>query len=308
MGVWVDTDMGFDDLVAILVLQHAGLQIDGVSLVFGNASLERVKANAAGLAAALGWHFPIHAGRDRSVLGRMDTAADILGITGLPSAGRALPEAAAELPHDAFAALCRWLEGPGPHRLLALGPLGNIAALALARPDLAARIDEFVWMGGGVTTGNHTASAEFNAAMDPEAVAIVLAHGLPLKMVDLDACRRNVFVPADVGPLRAAGGPNAELLADLFAADVDIGVRRGRPGHSLYDPVAAMALAHPELIQFRPARIDMELAGSLTRGRTVIDTRPGSQPNASYAAELDAPAVRDVITGAIRAAAARSRP
>ena len=35
MGVWIDTDMGFDDIAAILVVQSSGLAIDGISLVFG---------------------------------------------------------------------------------------------------------------------------------------------------------------------------------------------------------------------------------------------------------------------------------
>ena len=71
--------------------------------------------------------------------------ASILGKTGIPTAGLSLPDAPALPDSDAFLALCRWLEdGDGPHRILALGPLTNIAALALARPDLAGRIDELV--------------------------------------------------------------------------------------------------------------------------------------------------------------------
>ena len=52
MGVWIDTDMGFDDLAAIMVVAHGGLAIDGISLVLGNAPLDQVRRNAAGAAAA----------------------------------------------------------------------------------------------------------------------------------------------------------------------------------------------------------------------------------------------------------------
>ena len=48
MGVWIDTDMGFDDIAAVLVVEHAEVAIDGVSLVFGVAKLEQVRRNAAG--------------------------------------------------------------------------------------------------------------------------------------------------------------------------------------------------------------------------------------------------------------------
>ena len=288
MGVWIDTDMGFDDIAAIFVVDHAGPAIDGVSLVFGVAALEQVERNAAGAAQAFGWRFPIHSGRARPVLARLETAERILGPTGI--LGATLPDAPPFERSDAFAALCAWLaRSDGPHRILALGPLTNIAAVALARPDLAARIGDLTWMGGGVTTGNHTASAEFNAYADPEAVAIVLAHAVPLRMVDLDVCRKVVATPDDVPPVRAAGGRSASLIADMLAGYIDIGVSRGRPGMALYDPTAAVAFVRPDLLTFRQARIDVELNIGLTRGRTVVETRPThAAPNAEYAVEVRA--------------------
>ncbi|MEF2071572.1 nucleoside hydrolase [Consotaella aegiceratis] len=304
MGVWIDTDMGFDDIAAILVLGHCGIPIDGISLVFGNAELPQVRRNAAGAARAFGWLWPIHAGRAHSVLGEVETAARILGPTGIPTAGLSLPSAPEAFGGDAFTALCAWLEEPAEtHRILALGPLTNIAALALARPDLAARITDLTWMGGGVTLGNHTASAEFNAFADPEALAIVLAHGLPLSMVDLDLCRTVLAFPEDVAAIAAAGGANAALIADLLAGFIDIAIRRGRAGMALYDPVAAFAFARPEAVTFQPARIDVELAGSLTRGRTVVDPRASADFNARYATGIDVEAARQTILGALRSTA-----
>ncbi|MCX8999574.1 nucleoside hydrolase [Rhizobiaceae bacterium BDR2-2] len=308
MGVWIDTDMGFDDIAAILVVVHQGLAIDGVSLCFGNTHLEQVRRNAAGAAQAFGWRFPFHTGRERPVLAELETAAAILGDTGIPTLGRTLP-AADDLPGgNAFLALGDWLaDGHGEKRILALGPLSNIAALALARPDLAANIDELVWMGGGLTSGNHTASAEFNALADPEALAIVLSHGLPLKMVDLDFCRRILSTPDDVTPIRAAGGRNAELLADMTAGFIDIAISRGRPAMSLYDPAAAAAFVRPDLVRYAQAHVAVELAGCLTRGRTVVETRPTHAAfNAAYAADCDVEAVRAIVFGALEAEASKA--
>ncbi len=182
---------------------------------------------------------------------RAETAQRILGETGILSGGPPLPAAEAA-GGDAFEALCDWLSAGGERRILALGPLTNIAALALARPDLAAKITDLVWMGGGVTAGNHTASAEFNAFADPEAVAIVLGHGLPLRMVDLDLCRQVTAGPADVAAVRDAGGPHAAALAGMFAAFIDIAVSRGRPEMALYDAAAAVAVAAPAPRHIRP--------------------------------------------------------
>jgi purine nucleosidase len=306
MGVWIDTDMGFDDIAAILVVIGARLRISGVSLIFGNTPLPQVRANAAGAAAAFGWTFPIHTGRGTAVLGELETAQSILGETGIPTAGKGLPAAPLLPESDAFSALCRWLAEDGPRRILALGPLTNIAAVALARPDLAARITELTWMGGGVTAGNHTASAEFNALADPEALAIVIAHSLPLRMVDLDLCRKVIATPDDVRRLRDAGGAKAELLADMLAGYIEIGTSRGRAGMAIYDPTAAVAFSAPDLVGFRSARIDVELQGRLTRGRTIVETRASRAAfNAEYAVDIDAAAARSTILGALIGEAGR---
>lgn len=301
MGVWIDTDMGFDDIAAILVVRHAGVEIDGVSLIFGNAPLAQVQLNAAGAAHSFGWEFPIHGGRAHPVMAALETAQSILGTSGIPTLGLTLPEGPPLAPSCAFGALCHWIEtSPAPRRILALGPLGNLAALALARPDLARRIDEIVWMGGGLTRGNHTASAEFNAFADPEAVAIVLAQDLPLRIVDLDICRRIVAVPQDATPLRAAGGRNAALLADLFGGYIDIAVSRGRAEMALYDPTAAVAFVRPDLVSYQAARIEVECASALTRGRTVVETRASHGDfNAHFAADCDADAVRQMVLDAL---------
>lgn len=297
MGVWIDTDMGFDDIVAILVVAHSHYEIDGVSLVFGNSTLEQVKANAAGAAKAFQWRFPLHTGRSGPVLSPLETAESILGAHGMPTAGLRLPEVPVVLhAENAFQALCRWLEEGEKRRILALGPLTNIAAVALARPDLLPRIEQLVWMGGGLTTGNHTASAEFNALADPEALAIVLSHALPIRMVDLDLCRKVLAAPADVWPVRAAHGRNADLIADLLSGFIDIAVSRGRRAMSLYDGVAAVAFTRPDLVEWREARLDVELQGQHTRGRTVIETRHGRGVfNAHYAQGIRVEEARDLI-------------
>lgn len=308
MGIWIDCDMGFDDIAAIMVAKSQGLQIDGLSLVFGNAPLVQVRRNAASAKIAFGWDFPIHTGRENPVLGKLETAQTILGDTGIPTAGAGLPDAA-DLPQsNAFQALCDWLaEGEGEKRILALGPLTNIAALCLARPDLAECITDLIWMGGGVTGGNHTASAEFNAFADPEALAIVIAHGLPLRMVDLDLCRKVTAGLSDVSPIRLAGGKNAALIADMLEGFITIAINRGRHEMALYDPCAAVALVAPDCIGWKTARIDVELHGGLTRGRTVVEARAAhaSSFNAQFAETVDAISAKSIILDALRQEASR---
>ena len=311
MGVWIDTDMGFDDIAAILTVRASGEKIDGLSLTFGNTTLAKVCSNAASAAKVFDWTFPIHAGAGRAVMGNVETAASILSDAGMPTAGLSLPEATLPPSDPAFVALCNWLsKDDGEKRILALGPLTNIAALCLARPDLAGRISEILWMGGGVTSGNHTASAEFNALADPEAAAIILSRGIPFVMADLDFCRKVTINADDVAALRAENGRNAALLADLTEGFLNIAAKRGRTEMAFFDPAAAVAFCHPSLVSLQPVHLAFETAGHITRGRSVVETRahklaPETSFNASIITEVDANAAHDTIMGALQAEARR---
>lgn len=240
---------------------------------------------------------PIHAGADRAILGEVTTAQNVLGEDGIPTRGLTLPTVQADFP-PALPALCDWLAPQAGARILALGPLTNLAVLALARPDLLDRIGMVTWMGGAIGRGNHTASAEFNAAADPEALAILLARGVPIRMVDLDACRRVQITEDDVTATACT-----PLLRDLLGGYLDIGLSRGRPSMALYDPVAAALLVRPELFTTAPAEITVELAGQHTRGRTVVDQRQPDRFNGQIVEDMQAEAVRALCLSALEGVA-----
>ncbi|VTU36532.1 nucleoside hydrolase [Variovorax sp. PBL-E5] len=306
--VWIDTDMGFDDLAAVLtVAQTPGWRIDGLSLVAGNAPLEVVIDNALRSAAYFGWDFPIHAGCARPLAGELVTAQNILGADAMGSAGRSLPPARAALTDvDAVGALGRYLAAAGePVALLALGPLTNIATLLRQRPELAARITPLMWMGGSAGPGNHTAAAEFNAAVDPEAINAVLDAGVPLQMVGLDACRQVRVHAADADALRALGTDKAEVLADLLLGYVRIASSDGSLPMALYDPSAAAALVAPGCMRLRPAHVVAECQGEHTRGMTVVEWRVPRRAaaNAQVASVADEALLRRVVLDALAQAA-----
>ena len=75
-----------------------------------------------------------------------------------------------------------------PQSVLAIGPLTNLALAIRVAPDITAKIDRLVVMGGAFyVPGNVTPSAEFNWWFDPEAAAIVLEEKIPIEIVPLDA-------------------------------------------------------------------------------------------------------------------------
>ena len=191
----------------------------------------------------------------------------ILGQNGIPTAGRSLPTADDLPASDAFTALCNWLEdSTGPKRILALGPLTNIAALALARPDLAARIDELTWMGGGVTS----AIIRLPPNSTPMPIRRRWRSCSPM------ACRCGWSISTSAerywrGPTMSTvcarlRGKNAGLLADLLAGYVNIAISRGRPAMAIYDPTAAAIFVAPEIATL-PARADRRRAAGTAYAR-----------------------------------------
>ena len=333
-AVWIDTDMGFDDLAAVLtVAAQPAWTIEGLSLVAGNAPLPVVIDNAQRAAHFFGWEFPIHAGCARPLACDLFTAQYILGDDAMRSTGRSLPLARTPLAgDDGVAALADWLrQSESPRAVLALGPLTNLARLLQCRPELAVCIEPLIWMGGSAGPGNHSAAAEFNAAVDPESVQGVLDAGVRLRMVGLDACRQVRVHAADAAALRTAelssdasrdattdasaeasaadahSASNATyrrlLLADLLEGYVCIASADGSLPMALYDPVAAAALIDPTAVHFAPAHLVMELVGQHTRGMTVIERRVPrrAQANAWVATAVDEAAVRALVLQALAA-------
>lgn len=293
MTVWIDTDMGADDLFAILtVARHR--RVAGLSLSFGCAELPQVERNAAGAAQAFGWTFPLRTGAPRPILGPVETAERILGPSGMRSRGATLPDASAEFP-PALPALADWIGSGG--EVLALGPLTNLATVLLAHPGLP--LDRITWMGGSTGRGNHTAFAEYNALADPGALAILLDRGVTVRMIDLEACRKVQIDETHVARLAGSDAPHAALLTDLMGGYLDIALTRGRPSMGLYDPVAAVAVSHPDLFRFTPVRIEVDLSPTETRARTAVVDGP---PNAEVATDLDADAICETCLAALEAA------
>jgi len=170
-------------------------------------------------------------------------------------------------------------EGPAARiTLVPLAPLTNIALLLRTYPEAAAGLREIVFMGGGAEVANATASAEFNVWHDPEAAAIVLESaaelGIPVVMYGLD-----VFYDVRVSREQADGlisvgghGP-AELAGRLI--DFQCG-RLGEPEATIGDAGAVCAVIDRAGLTTTRLSVRVELAGTYSRGRTIVDRRDWS--------------------------------
>src|SRR5204863_10024866 len=114
-----------------------------------------------------------------------------------------------------------------------------------------------VAMGGAIDVpGNVTDDAEFNAHVDPEALARVLDAGLRLDLVPLDATRQTILERA---ALEDALGHAAHAVAARIRRFTDYALRlderHGSRGMALHDPLTVGAALDPTLVDWEPVRL-----------------------------------------------------
>ncbi len=298
--VWIDSDAGFDDLLAIqMVANSPDHKIAGLSLVAGNSELEQVIDNAGRMAATFDWQFPLYSGAEKPLEQELETAANVLGPRGMNTKDKWFGNARVALQQStAIDAMATWLlHLKQPAAILALGPLTNLAQLICDHPQLMNKISELVVMGGSTDRGNSTAVAEFNIYTDPEAAAQVFSSGISVKMIGINVCRQVEMIPDDILVLQNGKGENHALLADLATGYLSIrGVQCDKP-MPLFDPTAAAALIKPELINWQQAHVAIELDGKLTRGMTVCEFRVPKHgvANTQVAIKANAGAIRKIL-------------
>ena len=301
----LDCDPGHDDALALVVaLARPELDLLGVTTVAGNAGLAETTRNALRLLTLLGHtEVPVAAGARGPLLRPLHVADDVHGASGLE--GAALPEASiSPRPEGALEFLRATLvAAPRPVTIAAVGPLTNIALLLRTYPGLTDRIDSIRIMGGAITEGNTTASAEFNIWQDPDAARIVLESGCPITLMTLDVTHQALFRETDVAALEALGTPVAAVFADLLRYFARFhATRYGWDGSPIHDAVAVAQLAVPALVRTQPYRVDIETTSELTRGRTVVDLYglTGRPANVDVGRDIDRDAFIELLIDAVR--------
>jgi len=297
--VIIDTDPGIDDAIALLLaLRCPELQLRGVTAVAGNVSLERAAANAARVLVLGGVRpgsLPLHAGLRGPIArpGRIPDepvhGPDGLGDAGIPPVDWPLPDR-----HAVDWLLEQVRLSPGQLTLVAIGPCSNVAAVLQRLPDPTV-LREIIVMGGAVQCpGNVTPAAEFNIFADPEAARLVLHSGVPVKLVGLNVTRQALLHAEDADRL-AAAGPVGAAVAAMSRYYIERYARRyGVAACAMHDPLALAAAVRPELLQWEPCYVDVEVGGELSRGATIADSlgKLGKPANCQLAVGVDAPAFR----------------
>ena len=271
----IDCDPGVDDAIALLLALASTdtLNVLGITVVAGNAPLRLTQQNARKICQLAGrLDVNVYAGCPRPLLKPLVTAEHVHGETGLQGADLPEPTLPLQPQHGVSFLIDALTQADEKVTLATLGPLTNIAVALIQQPQLAENIEEIVVMGGAITHGNVTPSAEFNIYVDPHAAQVVLGIGAKLTLISLDVTHQVLTTPERLTAIRALATPVSQAAADMLAyygtEDVD---RYGMSGAPLHDPCVIAYLLQPTLFSHRQAYVEVDLASPLTLGRTVVD-------------------------------------
>lgn len=316
----MDVDTGIDDSLALLyLLASPEAEIIGIAATAGNVPAKQVAANnLAWLEVCRAPEIEVALGAAEPLAIPLRTTEDTHGPQGIGYAE--LPAATRSVSERDAARL--WVElvraHPGEIVGLCTGPLTNLALALRIEPDLPRLLRRLVIMGGAFNhPGNTTPTNEWNVHVDPEAAkevfdafsaapadrrplvcALDITETIEMKpehLVLLAERARSVPVElvseADGPEVRsAASNPIVRYCVDAvrFYFDFHRLYDQGYLAH-MHDPFAAAVALDPALARTRPATVDVELAGTITRATTVADWAGmwGREPNADIVIGTD---------------------
>jgi len=272
--VLYDCDPGHDDAIA-LVMAHRSPDIEliGVTTVCGNAELARTTANAIRVLDLVGADaVPIAAGcvsplTRELVLGTADGPSGLEGTPYLPPPSRTVD------PRHGVDYLANELRAASePLVVVATGPLTNIAMLLLKYPELTRKIERIVSMGGAFfRRDEYITPTEFNIFCDPEAAQIVFDSAIPVFMVGLDVTMKVLVEQAQFRELAKIDTSLGRVVIDWLEFYEKLHRGQMGVGGALHDPLAMAVLIDPDLVEFRSARVDIDLTATHVFGATVAD-------------------------------------
>ena len=323
-AVAIDTDPGIDDALALmLAFRSPELSVELITTVAGNVPVRQGTDNARRLLTLIGPETfpPLAMGAASPLKRRLHTARNVHGSDGLggmstmrtPAGAPRFPMAGPRAMRDAAGRLAELAQRRGRAlTIVAIGPLTNVATAIRRDPAAMRRIRRLVIMGGTVRgAGNVTPCAEFNIFVDPDAAQEVIASGIPITLVPLDAtrqvCLTRDFLRRHLGASRQPWSVALRALTrDLLSGGA------GHEGFPMHDPLAVASVILPDLLRTESLPMQVETRGAGTLGMTAADLREPARTERGWhrvdvATGVDAGAALDLIAERVLAAGAPPR-
>ena len=283
---YLDCDTGIDDSLAIAyLLASPEVELAGIGTVSGNVSAATGAVNTLNLLHAAGRAgIPVAVGAHDPLLGTFDGGAPhVHGENGI--GGVVLEDSGLTFESETAAEMLVRLanERPGELRVIAVGPLTNLALALQLDPELPSLVRDVTIMGGAAfVQGNISPVAEANIFNDAEAAAVVMEADWPVTMVPLDVTMNHRFDEAHRAALGAAGHPVADALSGMLVQYFAFyNTIFGEHCAALHDPLAAaIAVGALELDDAPYVGISVDTSTGEAHGKTRCERIDGGDAGA----------------------------
>jgi inosine-uridine nucleoside N-ribohydrolase len=290
--VIIDTDMSHDDILAILyLLQRPDLDIRAITVVNGVAHVGPGTENARRLLALAGrLDIPVAGGAEAPLAGNRSFPADWRPLLDL-GLRAALPSVSPQNGGLSASALIiqQVRTSSRPVRLIALGPLTNVALALSADPSLASRLESIFFSGGAVYVpgavhaelpSNPNAVAEWNLYIDPLAADQVFRSGARLVLAPLDVTDTHgpdplLLSPAFINGLAAASTGREGRLMVRILIGWQLMQMQSSPSTDVafWDLAAAAITAEPQICtDWRELDLRIVMEPDSLAGQTVVES------------------------------------
>jgi purine nucleosidase len=286
----IDTDAGIDDSQAImLALGHSDVELAAITTLSGNVHVDKVTRNVRTVLDIMGRSVPVYRGADRPLVQPHLDAEEFMGRDGLGDVGFPEPRSKIEDEHAVLALIRMAAANPGHYTLMCIGPLTNVALAIRLDPNFPNNIGRFLFMGGAYEArGNTKIVSEFNIHFDPEAAAVVLSEFPYSTMISWELSVNYGIPWAEFDPLYARKGKKVEFFCAINRFLENVMKKYDYTGMAMPDQLTAAVAADPSLILERTeAHVQVELAGALTRGQTIVDWRGRTKPQVNIVTKID---------------------
>ena len=288
MKLIIDCDTGIDDALALLyTVASVDAELLAVTCTAGNIAARQVAQNTRALLDLVGRSdVEVALGREVPLVRPLMVAPETHGPRGVGYAE--LPDATTPLStrHSADLIIEEARRAPAEVQLVTIGPLTNLAVALVREPDLPRLLRGLVMMAGSYRSAGNTApTTEWNVAVDPEAMQVVLSGWAACEGVrrpvalGLDVTERAKMTPEHLRQLHAAAGdpPRSGVLQfidDALRFYMEFHSRYdGFYGAFIHDALAVASALDPDLIKTELLAVEVELGGRWTTGETVTDWR-----------------------------------
>lgn len=297
-----DCDPGHDDAIAlILALAHEELDIKGICCVTGNNTLPHTLENALKICGVLELDIPVVAGISTPFVEENRPALVFHGNSGMDGPILPFPKKK-PLEINVCDFYKKVIDECGEITIVGVGPFTNIATFMLSYPEYVSKIKRIAVMGGSASSGNQTATAEFNVWHDPEAAKIVFSSGVPILMAGLDVTVKAGLVEEELENFKSMGTVAGKFIWDLMEFYKVWRFRKKVSVYSMHDSVPVAWLIRPEIFKTKKCYVDVDLYGVHTRGCTVTDVLniKGLKPNVDVCFDVNRVEFANMLIDAAR--------